>query len=31
MSTMTFAATDVEVNDEGFFVHPEQMDRSHGS
>jgi tRNA 2-thiouridine synthesizing protein E len=23
MSTMTLAATDVEVNDEGFFVHPE--------
>jgi tRNA 2-thiouridine synthesizing protein E len=24
MSTMTIAATDVELNDEGFFVHPEQ-------
>jgi TusE/DsrC/DsvC family sulfur relay protein len=24
MSTMIIAATDVEVDDEGFFVHPEQ-------
>lgn len=24
MSTLTIAATDVELNDEGFFVHPEQ-------
>ena len=24
MSTITLAATDVELNDEGFFVHPEQ-------
>ena len=24
MSTTTIAATDVELNDEGFFVHPEQ-------
>jgi dissimilatory sulfite reductase related protein len=24
MSTMTIAATDVELTDEGFFVHPEQ-------
>ena len=24
MPTMTIAATDVELNDEGFFVHPEQ-------
>jgi tRNA 2-thiouridine synthesizing protein E len=24
MSTMTIAATDVELNDEGFFVHPDQ-------
>jgi TusE/DsrC/DsvC family sulfur relay protein len=24
MSTMTIATTDVELNDEGFFVHPEQ-------
>jgi TusE/DsrC/DsvC family sulfur relay protein len=24
MSTMTIAATAVELNDEGFFVHPEQ-------
>jgi TusE/DsrC/DsvC family sulfur relay protein len=24
MSTMTIASTDVELNDEGFFVHPEQ-------
>ena len=24
MSTHTLAATDVELNDEGFFVHPEQ-------
>ena len=24
MSTTTLAATDVELNDEGFFVHPEQ-------
>ena len=24
MATMTIAATDVELNDEGFFVHPEQ-------
>ena len=24
MTTATFAATDVELNDEGFFVHPEQ-------
>jgi dissimilatory sulfite reductase related protein len=24
MSTMTIAATDVELNDEGFFVHAEQ-------
>jgi dissimilatory sulfite reductase related protein len=24
MSTMTIAATEVEFNDEGFFVHPEQ-------
>ena len=24
MSTMTIAATDVELNDEGFFVHPEE-------
>ena len=24
MSTLTIAATDVEFNDEGFFVHPEQ-------
>jgi tRNA 2-thiouridine synthesizing protein E len=24
MTTMTIAATEVEVNDEGFFVHPEQ-------
>jgi tRNA 2-thiouridine synthesizing protein E len=24
MGTMTIAATDVELNDEGFFVHPEQ-------
>jgi TusE/DsrC/DsvC family sulfur relay protein len=24
MTTMTVAATDIEVNDEGFFVHPEQ-------
>jgi len=24
MSTMTIAATPVEVNDEGFFVHPDQ-------
>src|ERR1017187_5274750 len=24
MSTMTFANIDVELNDEGFFVHPEQ-------
>ena len=24
MSTMTIAATNVDLNDEGFFVHPEQ-------
>jgi tRNA 2-thiouridine synthesizing protein E len=24
MTTATFATTDVELNDEGFFVHPEQ-------
>ena len=24
MTTLTIAATDVEFNDEGFFVHPEQ-------
>ena len=24
MSTVTLATTDVELNDEGFFVHPEQ-------
>jgi len=24
MSTMTIAATDVELDDDGFFVHPEQ-------
>jgi dissimilatory sulfite reductase related protein len=24
MSTMTIAATDVELNEEGFFIHPEQ-------
>ena len=24
MSTITIASTDVEVNDEGFFLHPEQ-------
>ncbi len=24
MSTMTIATTEVELNDEGFFVHPEQ-------
>jgi dissimilatory sulfite reductase related protein len=24
MSTMTIAATDVDLNDDGFFVHPEQ-------
>jgi tRNA 2-thiouridine synthesizing protein E len=24
MSTITIATTDVEVNDEGFFLHPEQ-------
>jgi tRNA 2-thiouridine synthesizing protein E len=24
MSTLTIAATDVELDDEGFFVHPEQ-------
>jgi len=24
MSTLTIATTDVELNDEGFFVHPEQ-------
>jgi TusE/DsrC/DsvC family sulfur relay protein len=24
MSTTTFGSTDVELNDEGFFVHPEQ-------
>ena len=24
MSTTTLAATDVELNDEGFFIHPEQ-------
>ena len=24
MSTMTLGATEVELNDEGFFVHPEQ-------
>ena len=24
MTTLTLAATDVELNDEGFFVHPEQ-------
>lgn len=28
MSTATIAATEVELNDEGFFVHPEQWDES---
>jgi tRNA 2-thiouridine synthesizing protein E len=28
MSTMTIAATDVELDDEGFFVHPEQWNES---
>jgi tRNA 2-thiouridine synthesizing protein E len=28
MPTMTFAATDVELDDEGFFVHPEQWDEA---
>ncbi len=28
MSTMTIAATDVELDDEGFFVHPEQWTES---
>lgn len=26
MTMLTIAATDVELNDEGFFVHPEQWD-----
>ncbi len=30
MSTVTIAATDVELNDEGFFVRSRAVDRGHG-